>query len=213
MGRFSRGLWMPHRQPFSLTGGLGTIVLAHLEEIAYLEETQQPGVMLFLDFEKAFDRLDRAWIERCMSAVGFGPGLRSLHAGTSAHRLSHWSQEWSGQPSLSVATLLNWVAGSPAHMLTALPASWWAAPSVCCTTASSGWYPGNSSDRRVWRKEAGGRGCRSQHIDQRQRRPPAWPHQPHWRMGPMHACSLPCHLPLDTAPRASDTGSSGPAQA
>ena len=67
---------------------IGDNVLAHLEEIAYLERAQLPGIMLFLDFEKAFDRLDRAWIDRCMSAVGFGPGLqrwvRILHSGTTA---------------------------------------------------------------------------------------------------------------------------------
>ncbi len=63
-------------------------MLAHLEEISYLEDTQQPGVQVFLDFEKAFDRLDRDWIERCMAAVGFGPGAQRwvhiLHSGTTA---------------------------------------------------------------------------------------------------------------------------------
>ncbi|BDA42525.1 probable LINE-1 retrotransposable element ORF2 protein at C-terminar half [Coccomyxa sp. Obi] len=49
---------------------VGDNVLAHLEEISYLQDTQQPGVIVFLDFEKAFDRLDRAWIEQCMAAVG-----------------------------------------------------------------------------------------------------------------------------------------------
>ncbi|CAL8468448.1 g7988 [Coccomyxa elongata] len=67
---------------------VGDNVLAHLEEISYLQETQEPGVMVFLDFEKAFDRLDRAWIERCMAAVGFGPGAQRwvhiLHSGTTA---------------------------------------------------------------------------------------------------------------------------------
>ena len=66
----------------------GDNVLAHLEEISYLEDTHQPGVQVFLDFEKAFDRLDRAWIERCMAAVGFGPGAQRwvhiLHSGTTA---------------------------------------------------------------------------------------------------------------------------------
>ena len=61
---------------------------SNLEQIAYLERMQQPGIMLFLDFEKAFDRLDRPWIERCMAATGFGPGLqrwvRLLHSGTTA---------------------------------------------------------------------------------------------------------------------------------
>ena len=65
---------------------VGDNVLAHLEEISYLEDTQQPGVQVFLDFEKAFDRLDRAWIERCMAAVRFGPGAQRwvhiLHSGT-----------------------------------------------------------------------------------------------------------------------------------
>lgn len=67
---------------------VGDNVLAHLEEISYLADTQQPGVQIFLDFEKAFDRLDRAWIERCMAAVGFGPGAQRwvhlLHSGTTA---------------------------------------------------------------------------------------------------------------------------------
>nr|BAA25763.1 reverse transcriptase [Chlorella vulgaris] len=66
----------------------GDNVLAHLEEISYLEATHQPGVQVFLDFEKAFDRLDRAWIERCMAAVGFGPGVQRwvhiLHSGTTS---------------------------------------------------------------------------------------------------------------------------------
>lgn len=67
---------------------IGDNVLSHLEEIAYLEETQLPGVILFLDFEKAFDRIDRGWIERCTAVVGFGQGMQRwvhiLHAGTSA---------------------------------------------------------------------------------------------------------------------------------
>ncbi|BDA40490.1 Transposon TX1 uncharacterized 149 kDa protein [Coccomyxa sp. Obi] len=67
---------------------VGDNVLAHLEEISYLQDTQQPGVIVFRDFEKAFDRLDRAWIEQCMAAVGFGAGaqrwVRILHTGTTA---------------------------------------------------------------------------------------------------------------------------------
>ena len=67
---------------------IGDNVLAHLEEIAYHEDTGLPGVILFLDFEKAFDRLDRDWIEQCMAAVGFAAGSRRwvhlLHSGTTA---------------------------------------------------------------------------------------------------------------------------------
>jgi hypothetical protein len=46
-------------------------VLHHLEEIDYLEEVQQPGCIVFLDFEKAYDRLNRDWLLRCMEAMQF----------------------------------------------------------------------------------------------------------------------------------------------
>ena len=44
--------------------------------------------MVFLGFEMAFNRLKRAWIERCMAAVGVGPEAQRwvhiLHSGTTA---------------------------------------------------------------------------------------------------------------------------------
>jgi hypothetical protein len=46
-------------------------VLHHLEEIDYLQEVQQPGCIAFLDFEKAYDRLNRGWLMRCMEAMRF----------------------------------------------------------------------------------------------------------------------------------------------
>jgi hypothetical protein len=46
-------------------------VLHHLEEIDYLQEVQQPGCIVFLDFEKAYDRLNRDWLMRCMEAMQF----------------------------------------------------------------------------------------------------------------------------------------------
>ena len=67
---------------------IGDNILAHLETIDFHQHSQQPGVLLFLDFEKAFNRLDRPWMERCMAAVGFGAGAQRwvslLHAGTTA---------------------------------------------------------------------------------------------------------------------------------
>jgi len=66
---------------------IGDNILAHLEIIASYQRAQQPGVLLFLDFEKAFDRMDRPW-QRCMAATGFGAGAQRwvslLHAGTTA---------------------------------------------------------------------------------------------------------------------------------
>ena len=53
---------------------IGDNILAHLEEVDYLEATHQPGCMVFLDFAKAYDRLDRSWLRLCMHRLGFGPG-------------------------------------------------------------------------------------------------------------------------------------------
>ena len=52
---------------------IGDNVLFHLEEIDYLELAQQPGVVAFHDFEKAYDRIERGWVMQCMRALGFGP--------------------------------------------------------------------------------------------------------------------------------------------
>ena len=47
-------------------------VLCHLEEVDYLAGVQL-GVVLFLDFEKAYDRLDRGWLFQSMASLGFPP--------------------------------------------------------------------------------------------------------------------------------------------
>jgi hypothetical protein len=61
-------------------------VLHHLEEIDFLQEVQQPGCIVFLDFEKAYDRLNRGWLLRCMEAMHFPESsmrwVRLLLAGT-----------------------------------------------------------------------------------------------------------------------------------
>ncbi len=65
-------------------------VLHHLEEIDYLQEVGvqqgQQGCILFLDFEKAYDRLDRDWLRRCMETMCFPESsmrwVRLLLAGT-----------------------------------------------------------------------------------------------------------------------------------
>ena len=46
-------------------------VLAHLEEMEYLETAKEPGCIAFLDFSKAYDRLDRQWVLKCMQKLGF----------------------------------------------------------------------------------------------------------------------------------------------
>ena len=51
---------------------IGDNVLCHLEEVEYLQQTGQPGCLVFLDFSKAYDRLSRSWVQKCMSSMGFG---------------------------------------------------------------------------------------------------------------------------------------------
>lgn len=67
---------------------IGENVLAHLEEVDYLLAAREPGVQVFLDLEKAYDRLDRGWLMRCLAALGLPPAamrwVRLLHGGTQA---------------------------------------------------------------------------------------------------------------------------------
>ena len=51
---------------------IGDNILAHLEEMDYLETAKEPGCLAFLDFSKAYDRLDRQWVLMCMQRLGFG---------------------------------------------------------------------------------------------------------------------------------------------
>lgn len=78
---------------------IGDNILFHMEEIDYLEgwgrdvalagNTVPPGgALLFLDFEKAYDRVDRDWMLRCMQHMGFRQhttrAVSALLAGTTA---------------------------------------------------------------------------------------------------------------------------------
>jgi hypothetical protein len=49
---------------------IGDNVLFHLEELDYVAASQQPACILGLDFNKAYDRVDRGWLFQCMSALG-----------------------------------------------------------------------------------------------------------------------------------------------
>ncbi len=50
---------------------IGDNVLFHLEEVDYCQAEGVPACVLFLDFEKAYDRLDRGWLFRCLDRLGF----------------------------------------------------------------------------------------------------------------------------------------------
>lgn len=102
---------------------IGDNILAHLEMVDYLEATQRPGCLAFLDFAKAYDRLDRGWLRQCMAALGFGPGARRwvdllLHATTARIMYSGWRTPLfpvsSGVPQGSpLAPLLYVIAAQP----------------------------------------------------------------------------------------------------
>jgi len=51
---------------------IGDNVLFHLEEVDYLEESGGEGCVLLLDFQQAYDRVDREWVFAVMRAMGFG---------------------------------------------------------------------------------------------------------------------------------------------
>ena len=55
---------------------IGDNILAHLEEVEYLEAARESGCIAFLDFSKAYDRLDRHWLMQCMGALGLGPSAQ-----------------------------------------------------------------------------------------------------------------------------------------
>ena len=43
---------------------------------AYLDESDEEGLFLFLDLEKAFDRVSHAYIHKALQASGLGPHMR-----------------------------------------------------------------------------------------------------------------------------------------
>ena len=87
-------------------------VLCHLEEVDYLQQVQQPGVILFLDFAKAYDRLNRPWIQQCMQRMGFPAGsirwVQLLLQGTQARLMFY-----RGQLSRTIGIDAGCAQGSP----------------------------------------------------------------------------------------------------
>ena len=60
--------------------------LAHTLLLALCQQHQEPGVMLFLDSAKAYDRLDVGWLLRVLEALGFGPNARRWVSLLHSHR-------------------------------------------------------------------------------------------------------------------------------
>ena len=67
---------------------IGESIRLILDCIDYCRDLNVPGFLLFVDFEKAFDRLEWAFIFKCLSYFGFNEGfaqwLRTLYSNASA---------------------------------------------------------------------------------------------------------------------------------
>lgn len=49
---------------------IGDNVLFHLEELDYVTDTNASACLVGLDYNKAYDRVNRGWLHRCMEALG-----------------------------------------------------------------------------------------------------------------------------------------------
>jgi exonuclease III len=75
-GRHLTSVVDPTQTAFLPGRWIGDNVLSHQEELDFLESAGEPGCIAFLDFAKAYDRLDRDWVLQCMGALGLGVGAQ-----------------------------------------------------------------------------------------------------------------------------------------
>ena len=55
---------------------IGDNVLLQQGLAEYLEREQQPGACVCLDIRQAYDRVDRGWLQRCLTSHGYRTGVR-----------------------------------------------------------------------------------------------------------------------------------------
>ena len=70
MGQALDSVVDPTQSAFVPGRWIGDNVLHHLEEIEYVQSAQVPACLVGLDFNKAYDRIHRGWLQRCMGALG-----------------------------------------------------------------------------------------------------------------------------------------------
>ena len=54
---------------------IGKAVRSIIDVVDYTKEQNIPGILLFIDFEKAFDSFDWNFMLKCLNVFGFGPSL------------------------------------------------------------------------------------------------------------------------------------------
>lgn len=52
---------------------IGEAARSVIDVMEYTKQQNIPGVLLFIDFEKAFDSIDWTFMLKCLDAFGFGP--------------------------------------------------------------------------------------------------------------------------------------------
>ena len=89
--------------------------------IDYTNRKQIPGLLLFIDFEKAFDSIEWSFIEKTLKHFNFGPSLvawiKLFYTNiTSCIQNNGWSSEWceTGMPTRSLHIFLFYVQKSQA---------------------------------------------------------------------------------------------------
>ncbi len=100
---------------------IGDNILHHLEEVEYCQSEEVQGCILFLDFEKAYDRLDtiqpsiRGWLMLCLDKLGFPPvsGREVGAASVGRHRLVRAGVQNHGYLSPWFDVLASAAQGSP----------------------------------------------------------------------------------------------------
>jgi len=54
---------------------IGEVARSIIDVMEYTKQQNIPGILLFIDFEKAFDSIDWNFMLKCLDAFGFGPTL------------------------------------------------------------------------------------------------------------------------------------------
>lgn len=61
---------------FAIGRWIGDNVLYHQALAEWLQATQQPGALLLLDIQQAYDRVHRQWLYKVVRTMGFGPYMQ-----------------------------------------------------------------------------------------------------------------------------------------
>ena len=79
--------------------------------IDYSNEVREPGILVSLDFEKAFDRVNHDFLFRTLDKFGFGPNFSNWIKTINSNSQSYIQNN--GHLSLPVQLKMEWDRGAP----------------------------------------------------------------------------------------------------